>query len=203
MADDSSSSTAANDELLAELREMRKLHEAKQDATPGVPPGFMEKALDSMPRFVMGLVGSFLGIAISGVIILKMGGLDGVVLRMANAYAAGFEVQMNQIARDTGKLGAIVTKLDEMAAAIDAVNTRVGAVEAATDRRVAEVVKTVRAIEEKVDAVVFRVDASDRKASGALSRADLAHDQLDNINDWACKVGAKQNPKMVPNGCPK
>jgi len=41
-----------------------------------IPAGFMSKMLEAMPKFVTGLVGSFLGISLSFVIVLKIGGMD-------------------------------------------------------------------------------------------------------------------------------
>lgn len=78
-----------------------------------VPPGFMSKMLDVMPKFVTGLVGSFLGISLAFVIVLKIGGMDVAFARVVNAFAAGLEAQMTQIGKSADKLASSIDTLNE------------------------------------------------------------------------------------------
>lgn len=154
------------------------------------PPGFVSRMLESTPRFVMGLIGSFLGIAISGGIILKMGGLDGVVLRMANAYAAGLEVQMMMLSRETAKLSTITSRIEEIGASLDAIQSRIVAVEGSTARAIvaveAKTMGAVATISHKVDAIVYMVETHDRKDVARDARIDDTAIRVDALSAAAC-----------------
>lgn len=144
-----------------------------------VPPGFMVKMLDSMPSFVTGLVGSFLGIALAVVIVLKIGGMDVAFARVVNAYAIGLEKQMTDMTMSSADLSASAKALT---AAVDNLQGVVAAIKVQTDANTAE----IAAMKDSV-----------AKIGGALigfeAKTKILDSRLSVMETWACdhedKVG--------------
>lgn len=143
--------------------------------TAGIPSGFTEKMVDSMPRFVTGLIGSFLGVAMAVVIVLKLGGLDNVVIRIANIYAAGLESSMDKLATETDKLADISAKFEALDANLATVNSRL----AQTEILAKDAYNRSQASLHQGNAIADTVEGMQRDM-------ELQTGRVNKLIDWAC-----------------
>lgn len=148
---------------------------ADQNTNVAIPSGFMSKMLDSMPRFVTGLIGSFLGVAIAVVIVLKLGGLDNVVIRIANSYAAGLEASMAKLATETDKLADISAKFEAINAELTSVNGRLAQ---------AEVI--AKDAQNRAQNALHQGTALADTVSGMQRDMELQNGKVNRLLDWAC-----------------
>jgi hypothetical protein len=96
------------------------------DASPMVSPtqgvdqaGFINGALNAVPRWAAASIGTMIGAAIAVVFVLVIGGMQGPVTRIANAYAARIEGAASKVdasalilERNIGVLSDIVKRLN-------------------------------------------------------------------------------------------
>jgi uncharacterized protein (DUF608 family) len=69
--------------------------------------GFVNKALDSMPRFAW----AFMGIMFAIVIFLMFSGLDGAFTRVVNAYATRIERSVEQLEAFSARVTTLETRV--------------------------------------------------------------------------------------------
>lgn len=81
--------------------------------------GFGNRALHAIPPWAMGVIGTSLGIAFAFFIAVKLGGLDGAVQKIANAYATRIEAGVS----------APVQRLEAMANKFENIDKRLAEVE--------------------------------------------------------------------------
>lgn len=63
---------------------------------PGGSGGFADRALYAVPQWAMGVIGTCLGMAVAFFIVVKLGGLDAAMQRIANAYATSIEASITK-----------------------------------------------------------------------------------------------------------
>lgn len=146
----------------------------RDSAGPDIPQGFAGKMIDSMPSFVTGLIGSFLGIALSIAIVLKVGGMDVAFSRVVNAYATALETRMAQQTQATAEsMAATFAKLDREINRLNQINDTVMSIQtagAALEKRMIVVEEDTRTMGERLQTVV-RWACSDKRRP--MSDADF------------------------------
>lgn len=161
------------------------------DSLAVVQVGFIENTLNAVPNFVLGLIGSVVSVAIAVVIVMKMGGFEPVVMRLANAYVEGFEIQTRTLAVETERLAVIVKSLESVSERIEVITTRL----AGTERRVGEMAG-------KLDNVTAKVDTLDPTVSGLIGRVSTMSGKLDRLGRWACDHVDTVKTHPVAPDCP-
>lgn len=122
-------------------------------AAPGIPQGFTTKMLESMPSFVTGLIGSFLGIAISIVIVLKLGGMDVAFSRVVNAYATALETRLVQTQVTADNMAAAFERLDVKLKEQDEAIVTLQSTSESNGKRLETVEKSARALGDRLEDV--------------------------------------------------
>jgi uncharacterized membrane protein YgaE (UPF0421/DUF939 family) len=87
--------------------------------------GFVNKALDAMPKFVW----AFLGVMVGLVILLMFSGLDGAFTRVVNAYATRIERSVDQLEGLASKFSALEAKVISADSRITVVEKRLDEIE--------------------------------------------------------------------------
>lgn len=74
--------------------------------------GFVNHALNAVPRWAAASIGTMIGAAIAAVFILVLGGMQGPVTRIANAYAAKIEASATSVGAATDRLVTVTHKIE-------------------------------------------------------------------------------------------
>lgn len=92
--------------------------------------GFMNSALGSVPTVARAFIGTILGAAVAIVFVLVIGGMQGPVTRLANAYAARVEQSALSVAQSSKLLSEQVDKLAGVIARLEVLETKTTATQA-------------------------------------------------------------------------
>lgn len=142
------------------------------------------KLMSGTPTIVKVVAGTFLTIAIAVVIVMKMGGFEPVIMRIANAYAEGIEVQMRQLEKETTKLATINASLEVVLDKLVTIEQRISSIE-----QVSRV-------------VTEQVTANSKEIAGHGVKLGELDDRITKLNRWACEhVDAVKTRPVAPN-CP-
>ena len=137
-----------------------------------IPSGFVNKMINAMPPFVNGIVGSFLGISIAILVVLKLGGMDVPLSRIINAYAAGIEAQVGQVARNSATMVSITAEIKQQVALISEKATRL-------EKQAAEQSLTLNDLDSRVSKVTGRVFAAE-------TQTQALDERINGLERWAC-----------------
>lgn len=76
--------------------------------------GFADRALHAVPPWALGMIGTILGLAIALFIVIKLGGLDSSVQRVAGAYASMIEASViNPMEEHIARLEALANTAED------------------------------------------------------------------------------------------
>lgn len=108
---------------------------AMQPAPTGVDQaGFLNSSLNAVPRWAAATIGTMLGAAIAIVFVLVIGGMQGPVTRLANAYAARVEESANKTDKASDKLEKVTERLIIAAEKVGRLEATLNAVVVRLDR---------------------------------------------------------------------
>ena len=73
--------------------------------------GFADRALHAVPGWALGFIGTFIAIAIALFIVVKLGGLDSAVQRIAGAYATRIENSVTELTGQVDRLEQLTSEV--------------------------------------------------------------------------------------------
>lgn len=84
------------------------------DATDIDQKHFIIDALAAIPRWVVGLIGTLLGVGITLAFFLQVTGLAGPAHRIIDAWASRFETAAKEVNRSVSRLDTIVSRIETL-----------------------------------------------------------------------------------------
>lgn len=161
---------------------------------------FLSRALDKVPNFVMGLIGTFVSSAVAIVIVLQFGGVQSIAIRVANAYADSLEAQMKSVSAETAKLASIAKTLEGVLTRLESAEARMNGVE----KLAAGVADHMTSVETTVVDLRRRMDDVDRAGKIQAQRIEEVAAKSDRLGRWACDhIDAVKTRPSAPDCPPK
>jgi predicted Zn-dependent protease with MMP-like domain len=71
---------------------------------------FKDKAINSMPKFVWGFLGTFIGVALT----LQMTGYNGSINRILEAYVKSIEKSADSLEKTTANLISVISRIENV-----------------------------------------------------------------------------------------